>query len=416
MPSLAFATAHAVNKKVKQVGRRTYRTLAPYIVAVLLLPVLELYYRHSIELPKVAHLHTHPPAPPTAASSDAAIGTDAADAPGPGTFNAVYNVRKVPHPDADAERTIIGNITLLQPAPRGRLIVMTYKRSKSLSRLLTSISQAEYLGDRVDVDIWIDRPSVSGGIGEVNQTVLQVARGFEWRHGAKTVYTRRRHGGLYAQWLDTWNVTDGSADDELGVFLEDDLELSPWFYVWLKNARKAYGKDPGVGAFTLCKLRLRNRKPANSTERGIGSFKLPQGTHAFKYRFQGSWGFAPQPKHWAHFLKWMKEMRNNGTKPYVDGLLTTNWYKGQERRAKLDYAPTMWTQWWVKYADVFGVFTVTPALDDGTTLAANWLEPGLHFFRKSTRSDAPVFRGNLSQLKWPDKIIKLDWDGTEILE
>lgn len=121
---------------------------------------------------------------------------------------------------------------------------------------------------------------------------------------------------------------------------------------------------------------------------------------------------------WREFLDWFAEMRRKGKKTFVHNLVTTRWYFREEKASHLeygvDYALTMWTQWWVKFADETGYFTVTPSLNDGKTLCGNWQEPGLHFKGTSRGTDAPIYRGSPDQFVWPEKLISLDWNGKPV--
>lgn len=283
-----------------------------------------------------------------------------------------------------------------------RLIVLTMDRSQSLRRLLKSAVDADYSGDHVDLDIWIDRSE--GGL--INAEVLAAAKQLQWPHGAKTIYERRKNGGLYQQWIYTWRITEHS--DEVAIILEDDLELSPAFYLWLKLSRSAYAADPEVAAFTLQRSTLRPRIPPG----GVGNLlSIPSDQPVFKYRLLGSWGFSPQRDAWVEFRKWYEMKRAAGEKPYVDNLITTKWYKDQEKNG---VATTMWTQWWIKFADEKGYFTVTPHLTDGTTLCANWREKGMHYSKGKPTRDFPIYTGSSAQFSWPENPMKIDWDGREI--
>ena len=82
-----------------------------------------------------------------------------------------------------------------------RAVVITYNRAKSLERLLLSLRAAHYDGDRIDLDIWIDKPA-SGEDHDVD-TVL-VSNVFEWPHGVKTVHLQPVNAGVVGQWRDTW--------------------------------------------------------------------------------------------------------------------------------------------------------------------------------------------------------------------
>jgi len=272
---------------------------------------------------------------------------------------------QISHPLADVVRSFENN-DIRMKLPSGRLIVMTMNRAESLQRLLNSIRRAQYEGDRVDLDIWIDRIDSTAPL---NRNISRVVTGFSWPYGAKTIYTRRQPGGLYQQWMYTWDL---NSPGDIAVILEDDLEVSPAFYQWLKVARSKYGNDADVGGYTLQRQVLRPRKPPPAVYQG--NLRLPADVTVFKYRLQGSWGFAPKREKWREFLRWYESKRILGEKPYVDNLKTTEWYKGQERG---EIAPTMWTQWWIKFADERNYFCVTAWPGSGTALSGNWKEPGL---------------------------------------
>lgn len=325
--------------------------------------------------------------------------------------SAPFNpIPKVAAPEHDEGQSIINmahaddEVTIAKDADPTedtamRLIILTMDRPKSLTRLLNSLVLADYGEDLVDLDVWIDRPTG----GPLDANILSICRNVTWQHGTKTIHKRTENAGLYKQWIYTWNIT--AETTEFAVILEDDLEVSPAFYQWLRVARAAYAQDPDVAAFTLQRstLRPRQRKGVAS-----GDLKIPAEHQIFKYRLLGTWGFAPQRDHWIEFRKWFENKRERNEKPYVDGLVTTSWYKSQEKDG---FAPNMWSQWWIKFVDEKDYFTVTAHLPDGTTLASNWRESGLHYSKTSPKADFPVFRGSPEIFSMPDNPIVLDWDG-----
>lgn len=305
---------------------------------------------------------------------------------------------------ADANRTFSDRFPK-EEEPSARIIVLTMDRAEPLRRLLKSVAAADYGDDHVDLDIWVDRRANS----PLDASVIDAANEVEWPFGAKTVHARKAPGGLYNQWIYTWNIRDQT--DEVAIILEDDLEVSPAFYQWLKQARTAYATDPEVGAFTLQRSTLRPRRPRGS--RMGHTLSLPPSTPVFKYRLLGTWGFAPQRDVWLEFRAWFEKKRAAGEKPYVDGLITTSWYKSQEVDG---FAPHMWSQWWIRFVDEKGYFTVTPHLPDGTTLSANWRERGMHYSagkRTPPSRDFPVYNG-AAEFTWPESPVRVDWDGLEV--
>lgn len=69
--------------------------------------------------------------------------------------------------------------------------------------------------------------------------------------GGGTVRSRvsATNRGLRAAWFDAWYP--GKADDEFCIIVEDDLELSQLWYVWLKKAWAAYGHREDVAGIAL---------------------------------------------------------------------------------------------------------------------------------------------------------------------
>lgn len=292
-------------------------------------------------------------------------------------------------------------------APHLRIIVLTMDREASLRRLLRSLDSAEYGGDRVDLDIWIDRGSSTADAEKTMESIASASMERIWKHGVRSVHRRTENAGLYEQWIYTWNITESTT--EACVILEDDLEVSPSFYLWLKEARKLYASDPSVAAFTLQRAELRPRQIP-----GVASGKLHVDSKfpVFKYRLLGTWGFAPEKRAWLEFRTWYEEMRASGARPYVDNLMTTSWYKSQEKGGPI--AKTMWSQWFIKFADVNDYFTVYANLPNESTLASNYREVGMHYSDKKRRADFPVFKGDLKSIVFPEDPIYLDWDGREL--
>ena len=113
--------------------------------------------------------------------------------------------------------------------PRVHVSVITHRRPASLSRLLRSLSSAHYLGDAVSLSFSIDA-------GADAQT-LSLARTYPWAHGPRSATLRVRRGGLIAAVVESWFPED---ERSYGLLLEDDIEVSPYFYVYLKLVLLGY--------------------------------------------------------------------------------------------------------------------------------------------------------------------------------
>eukprot|EP00899_Mesostigma_viride_P022576 jgi/Mesvir1/3502/Mv11985-RA.2 len=80
----------------------------------------------------------------------------------------------------------------------------------------------------------------------------QLASSFEWPHGPKRVAWYSSNVGTQGQWLQAWYPT---GDDEYAYFVEDDVEVSPYFYAYLKRMILRYRyngpRDPSVYGISL---------------------------------------------------------------------------------------------------------------------------------------------------------------------
>lgn len=278
-----------------------------------------------------------------------------------------------------------------------QIIVLTHSRRDSLLRLLASLKSADYGNDIADLRIWVDRSAYRGPklsftsslwlrrrkLGMVDKETVNAASQFDWPHGDKSVHVWDRHVGIWGQWLDTYRPS-GTDPSEFGVLLEDDLEVSPMYYTWLKRAKASYSHREDIFGYTLQKGTLR----ANQTGFGRRPLSIHKSERAFLYLLVGSWGYAPEAKKWVQFRKWFHERScERGYHPYVDGLIPTKWYKKQEK------GRSMWTMWHIKYADVFKLYTVYANLGETRTLASNWREPGLHFRKSANKKKASSITG-----------------------
>lgn len=264
--------------------------------------------------------------------------------------------------------------------PSLRILVLTMNRKASLERLLKSLDNSFYQENRVDLDIWVDVHHASN----IDPDTSSLSENFVWRHGIKKVHYQDKNAGLRGQWLYTWgkSVPGGLRPGlkEKCLILEDDLEVSPYFFLWLMEAHKNYSSRAEINGFTLQRAQL-CAKNGCSTLNG-GPHKFEKGN--FGYHLVGSWGFSPILDHWIKFLKWVEKLDESTNKPYIAGLTPTSWYKNEERKGKCPGNSCIWTILHIKYCEThYDRFTVYAKTSERFTLASNWRERGLHFGAKS---------------------------------
>lgn len=71
----------------------------------------------------------------------------------------------------------------------------------------------------------------------VDEETLRVVQAFDWKHGAVSVGRRVVHGGLLPAIVESWYPL---TNDSYGLILEDDVEVSPLFYAWIKMSLLRY--------------------------------------------------------------------------------------------------------------------------------------------------------------------------------
>jgi len=262
-------------------------------------------------------------------------------------------------------------------APSLRLIVLTMNRHSSLLRLLESLQVADYLGDCVSLDIWID---ISAYGKTPDAATLQTACDFAWPHGVKVVHVHLEQAGLRRQWIDTWNLSipGGLHPDtrERALILEDDLSVSRVFWWWLKAAHNSYANHREIAGFTLQRASL-CAKACPDLQGG----PVPDDT-SFLYPLLGTWGYSPQASHWVRFMHWEKgyQRREKTEKPYVPGTTPTSWYQTFESQGRCPGKRCMWEQLHHYYTWLHDdKFTVYYRAGHGKTLCKNHKEEGLHY-------------------------------------
>lgn len=232
--------------------------------------------------------------------------------------------------------------------------VLAFDRLASLSRCLKSLAAADYGRDKVDLHIYIDHfddDIVSGGgaiLGqklENSHEILAFVDGFCWKYGDKLVHYRTRNAGLQAQWLEAWWP---ASDDDFAFVVEDDLEVSPLYYKFLRRLIDHYyynasNFSPSIYGASLQRPRFVPGKHGNKLQ-------LDPETHLFLYHLVGTWGQLLFPKQWKEFRLWYDTHKTKGIKPILQGMVTTGWYKKMGER--------IWTPWFIKFIHSRGYFNI----------------------------------------------------------
>jgi len=187
--------------------------------------------------------------------------------------------------------------------PKIDISVITNDRSRSLSRLLGSLERAAYYGDEVNLVINMEQTA--------DRETRKLVEEFQWKQGSKTVRKRIIQGGLLPAVVESWYPS--SAHDSYGVLLEDDVEVSGYFYGWLKFALlwyrysgRAAGSIYGISLYQPqhSELRPEGRRPFNApgllTALGVEPSTMPYGSQV-----PCSWGALFFPETWVAFERYL---------------------------------------------------------------------------------------------------------------
>lgn len=250
------------------------------------------------------------------------------------------------------------------------LVVITDRRPTSLTRLLESTNTAFYLGDdTIELVIHLEQSS--------DNVTQGLAQGFQWDHGKKKVRHRIRKGGLMPAIVESWFPSD---NDNYGVLLEDDIELSPLFYAWSKynilkyryspEEKEAYQYIYGVSLYSPRNLELLPEgrlafNPEPVLENNAYSKRSPYAT-----QIPCSWGAVYFPEHWREFHGYLTERFE---KEEWEGYYNITVPNSRSRNWKKS-----WKKYFIELVYLRAYVMVYPNFDQFESFSTNHLEYGTH--------------------------------------
>ncbi|KAJ7560479.1 hypothetical protein O6H91_04G131600 [Diphasiastrum complanatum] len=238
--------------------------------------------------------------------------------------------------------------------------IITQNRPRSLQRLLDSLLDAHYLGDEINLSFNVDN--------KVDSETLQLANDLHWPHGSMSIRRRIVQAGLIRAVSESWYP---SHDDDFGLLLEDDIEVSPFYYMWLKYALLVYHYDatlPELNAIALYTPRLvevvKERPPWNATH----YFRSIHPNTPYLHQLPCSWGALFFPKQWREFYKYMGMRFTEDAKqnPVQIPKSRTNGWQAS------------WKKFLIDMMYLRGYVTLYPNYPNQTSFSTNHMEPGAH--------------------------------------
>ena len=271
------------------------------------------------------------------------------------------------------------------------IIVLTMNRVDSLKRLLDSIEASDYGQDTVRLTVQID-------FAPDNAAVQELAESFAYSHGPKVIQVAESNKGLRAAWLEAWKPGDNNKDRH-AIILEDDLEVSPVWYQWVKRAWDTYQDATDMAGISL------NRQDL-IPDKSVKNFSIVNDHKPFLYKLVGSQGYSPHPAVWQQFLDFCATVDLDKFAADVPGLITSEWYSKLPKRG-------MWTQLFIYFCEQHNLYNLYVTLPDEKALVTHWREIGEHF----QKAGGPDFAlAEAVSYEFPARPVKYGWDGAVIEE
>ena len=270
-----------------------------------------------------------------------------------------------------------------------KIIVLTMTRHESLHRLLLSIAASDYGSDRICMEIHID-------FHKDNSNTVKTAQLFKAKYssvftGGISLRIFTQNIGLREAWFKAWYP---ESHTDCAVIFEDDTEVSPVWYKWLKSAWSVYHKSTHIAGISLQKQQLIPKIP--NERRFIINNHQP-----FLYKLVGSIGFSPHPRQWRAFIDWVSHIDVAHHDMDVPGLITSQWWKALDKKH-------IWTQCFIFFCEKHNLYTLYVTLPNNTTLTAHWQEKGEHSQTSLGRDFVLAREVNMS---FPVEPVKYGWDG-----
>jgi hypothetical protein len=251
-------------------------------------------------------------------------------------------------------------------------------------RLLSSVSKSRFFGDKVNVRVNLEHSS--------DAETMQIVDNFQWLHGELFIHHRIVQGGLLPAVVESWYP---QSNNSYGLLLEDDIELSPLFYAWVKMAilryryviltrwftcaydQDRYGTDTnkspqlfGISLYQQKNLELHpdGRRPFNA-QKLFSDRDLQFPFTPYLSQIPCSWGAVYFPEHWREFHEYLSqhlsESRLSSSRVVVPNVRSNKWKKS-------------WKKFFIELAFLKGYVMLYPNYDGFVSLSTNHLEAGSH--------------------------------------
>ena len=224
------------------------------------------------------------------------------------------------------------------------IVVVGYNRLESTQRLVNSLIAAKYPDDNIPLVFSID---ASG-----NQELYDWVNSVAWPHGRKYVNIQKERLGLRRHIYACGDLTQYFKGV---IILEDDVLVSPDFYLYTKSAVDFYYYDDRIAGIALF------ADQTNGYAHGLPNFRFNDGSDAYLLQEVCTSGECFTDKMWTGFRTWLKDNENADPTSY--------------------YMPNsikQWRQAWSKYYNMYLLDNNSYYLTPYLSLTTNCGDAGVH--------------------------------------
>ena len=169
-------------------------------------------------------------------------------------------------------------------------------------------------------------------------------------------------------------MKNGTETSELVLYVEDDVDISPYAFRFIRHLHTFYDSYKNVNSYSLQDGTLIMRS---------SSTKKPESDTVYMHTLPGTWGMVSRPDKWLEFQNWFQEKhRIPGFRPNVKRAVNhTRRYKELEREGRENTWWSMWFLCFMEERNLLAIFSILKTFigKPGSSLSSNRRERGLHF-------------------------------------
>lgn len=170
------------------------------------------------------------------------------------------------------------------------IVIPAFRRERSLSRLLQTVNNAHYPTKDIKLIISIDQGA--------SVEVKNIAGNFDFKYGDVEIIEHTKKLGLKDHII---KCADFAFEYGSVIVLEEDLIVSPGFYIYVQKALSYYENEQSVAGISLYAQRF--------NESAQLPFEPLQTEYSVYFmRLVCSWGQAWTKKQWEEFKKWYSKV------------------------------------------------------------------------------------------------------------